>query len=160
VAQLSSRRLDATTSTGKFLENFLRREAVKFDRLVPRSLAANQIVPRELQIDFDCAESKLDGYQVWVEAIKYKISPVPVTITALPSWLNPNSEVGRDGALRRLRRRAQRQATERMLPRVILCTICSARSARAGTAQRSCLAGRVLLHWCQTKRCVHQPTLP
>jgi hypothetical protein len=48
----------------------------------------NQIVPRELQIDFDCAESKLDGYRVWVEAIKRKISPVPVTITALPSWLN------------------------------------------------------------------------
>ena len=49
---------------------------------------AKQITPRELQIDFDCAESKLDGYRVWVEAIKRKISPVPVTITALPSWLN------------------------------------------------------------------------
>ena len=50
-------------------------------------------------------------------------------------------EVGRDGALRRLRRRAQRQATERMLPRVIRCTICSARSARAGTAQRAVPTG-------------------
>ena len=49
---------------------------------------ANQVVPRELQIDFDCAESKLDGYRVWVEAIKRKVSPVPVTITALPSWLD------------------------------------------------------------------------
>ena len=49
---------------------------------------AHQIEPRELQIDFDCAESKLDGYRVWVEAIRRKISPVPVTITALPSWLN------------------------------------------------------------------------
>ena len=49
---------------------------------------AKKIAPRELQIDFDCAESKLDGYRVWVETIKRKIAPVPVTITALPSWLN------------------------------------------------------------------------
>ena len=43
--------------------------------------------PAELQIDFDCAESKLDGYRVWVEAIRRRIAPVPVTITALPTWL-------------------------------------------------------------------------
>ena len=48
---------------------------------------AKHIVPRELQIDFDCAESKLDGYRIWVEAIRRKLAPVPVTITALPSWL-------------------------------------------------------------------------
>lgn len=41
----------------------------------------------ELQIDFDCAESKLDGYRVWVESIRHKIAAVPLTITALPSWL-------------------------------------------------------------------------
>jgi hypothetical protein len=39
-------------------------------------------------IDFDCAESKLDGYRVWVEAIQRRVAPLPVTITALPSWLN------------------------------------------------------------------------
>jgi hypothetical protein len=33
------------------------------------------------------------------------------------STFNPNAEVGRDGALRRPRRRAQRQATERMAMR-------------------------------------------
>ncbi len=43
---------------------------------------------RELQIDFDCPESKLDGYLIWIEAIKSRVSPVPVTITALPSWIN------------------------------------------------------------------------
>ena len=48
----------------------------------------NRMKPVELQIDFDCAESKLAGYQVWLEAIKRKVAPVPVTITALPSWLN------------------------------------------------------------------------
>jgi len=48
----------------------------------------NQLQPAELQIDFDCAESKLDGYRVWVEAVQRRVSPLPVTITALPSWLD------------------------------------------------------------------------
>ena len=41
----------------------------------------------EVQIDFDCAESKLTGYRRWVSAIKANIAPTPVVITALPSWL-------------------------------------------------------------------------
>jgi hypothetical protein len=49
---------------------------------------ANSIELNELQLDFDCAESKLDGYRIWVEAIQRKVAPLPVTITALPSWLN------------------------------------------------------------------------
>src|SRR2546425_3443824 len=52
---------------------------------------ANQLQVGELQIDFDCAESKLDGYRVWVEAIRRKIAPVPLTITVLPTWLNQAS---------------------------------------------------------------------
>jgi hypothetical protein len=46
------------------------------------------LAPRELQIDFDCAESKLDGYRRWVEAFRRKVAPMPVSITALPSWLD------------------------------------------------------------------------
>ncbi len=49
---------------------------------------SNHVNLSELQIDFDCAESKLDGYRVWVEAIQRRVAPLPVTITALPSWLN------------------------------------------------------------------------
>lgn len=45
------------------------------------------VEPAELQIDFDCAESKLNGYRKWVEAIREKIQPVPLTITVLPCWL-------------------------------------------------------------------------
>ena len=41
----------------------------------------------ELQIDFDCAESKLAGYRLWVQAIRGRVQPVPVVITALPAWL-------------------------------------------------------------------------
>ncbi|MDB6064305.1 MAG: hypothetical protein JWR26_513 [Pedosphaera sp.] len=51
----------------------------------------NGMEPTELQIDFDCAESKLDGYRIWVEAIRRKVAPVPVVITALPAWLNQKS---------------------------------------------------------------------
>ena len=43
---------------------------------------------KELQLDFDCAESKLDGYRHWVSAVRRRIAPVPLVITALPSWLN------------------------------------------------------------------------
>jgi len=41
----------------------------------------------EVQIDFDCAESKLPGYLNWVKAIKAAVAPAPVAITVLPSWL-------------------------------------------------------------------------
>jgi hypothetical protein len=47
----------------------------------------NGLVPRELQIDFDCADSKLEGYRAWVEVLQQKVAPLPVSITALPSWL-------------------------------------------------------------------------
>jgi hypothetical protein len=46
------------------------------------------VTPAELQIDFDCPESKLDGYALWVQAIAGAVAPTPVTITALPTWLS------------------------------------------------------------------------
>ncbi|EEF61971.1 DUF3142 domain-containing protein [Pedosphaera parvula] len=52
---------------------------------------ANKVSVQELQIDFDCAESKLQGYRTWVEVIRKKVTPVPVIITALPSWLSQSS---------------------------------------------------------------------
>lgn len=42
---------------------------------------------REIQIDYDCPESKLSDYPVLVEAVRRSVSPAPVTVTALPSWL-------------------------------------------------------------------------
>lgn len=47
----------------------------------------NGVAVAELQMDFDCATAKLDGYQLWIEALARRLSPVPVTVTALPSWL-------------------------------------------------------------------------
>jgi hypothetical protein len=47
----------------------------------------HQLAVRELQLDFDCAESQLDGYRLWVQALHARIAPMSLTITALPSWL-------------------------------------------------------------------------
>lgn len=48
---------------------------------------ARGLEPSELQIDFDCAESKLGGYQLWLRAIQKAVHPLPVSPTVLPSWL-------------------------------------------------------------------------
>ena len=51
--------------------------------------ARNRGVPvSELQLDFDCAESRLGGYAVWLGAIRKVTGHVSLVITALPSWLN------------------------------------------------------------------------
>ncbi len=46
------------------------------------------VTPNELQLDFDCASSKLDGYRAWVEVIRARVAPGPLVITALPAWLD------------------------------------------------------------------------
>lgn len=46
-----------------------------------------QVQVAELQIDFDCADSKLSGYRTWLEVMRKRVAPVPLTITTLPSWL-------------------------------------------------------------------------
>jgi hypothetical protein len=47
--------------------------------------------PAELQIDFDCAESKLGGYRLWLKAIRAAVHPLPVCPTVLPTWLKTRS---------------------------------------------------------------------
>lgn len=49
--------------------------------------AASHAPLRELQLDFDCPTSKLEGYRLWAEAIRRRIAPVHLTITVLPTWL-------------------------------------------------------------------------
>jgi len=71
-------------STNDVIASFITDTA---SRLVAEA-RTNGVALAELQIDFDCAESKLDGYRIWVEAIQQRVAPLPVTITALPSWLD------------------------------------------------------------------------
>jgi hypothetical protein len=49
------------------------------------------IEPAELHFDFDCAESKLDGYRTWLRAVREAVKPLPVYPTVLPSWLKHRS---------------------------------------------------------------------
>jgi hypothetical protein len=56
-------------------------------KLIDRARAAG-VTPAELQLDFDCPESRLAGYRLWIEAVRRRAGDVPVTFTALPSWLH------------------------------------------------------------------------
>lgn len=47
----------------------------------------NGLKVAELQIDFDCAESKLAGYRSWVRTLRQAAAPAPLVFTALPAWL-------------------------------------------------------------------------
>lgn len=49
---------------------------------------ANGVQPVELQIDFDCADGRLADYRTWLAEVRKRVSPLPVTITVLPDWLN------------------------------------------------------------------------
>ncbi len=64
------------------------KQVVSAARALVAESRAHGVEPSELQIDFDCAESKLDGYRQWVEAVRAAVAPALVTITALPSWLH------------------------------------------------------------------------
>ena len=41
----------------------------------------------DVHIDFDCPDSQLAGYRLWIEALRKQVR-APIWITALPSWLN------------------------------------------------------------------------
>lgn len=49
------------------------------------------VEPVEFEVDFDCAESRLEGYRVWVETLRRELEPLPLVITVLPSWLKRGS---------------------------------------------------------------------
>lgn len=53
-----------------------------------REARASSVNPVELQLDFDCAESRLESYRKLVGVLRKRIAPTPLVITALPSWLD------------------------------------------------------------------------
>lgn len=48
----------------------------------------------EIQIDYDCPESKLDDYRGLLPGLREAVAPVPVVITALPAWLRQKEAFG------------------------------------------------------------------
>lgn len=48
---------------------------------------AHAVACTELQLDFDCAQKKLAGYERWVRAVRTAIHPARLVITTLPVWL-------------------------------------------------------------------------
>ena len=63
------------------------RSLVRIAQSLVAEARTNHVSVSELQIDFDCAESGLDAYRVWVAGVRAAIRPIPLTITTLPSWL-------------------------------------------------------------------------
>lgn len=56
-------------------------------RKVTADARARGIGLSEIQIDYDCPESKLEDYAALLPALRKAVAPVPVTITALPAWM-------------------------------------------------------------------------
>jgi hypothetical protein len=52
------------------------------------SATAHGLTVSEFQLDFDCAQKKLSGYSLWLEAMRTTVGPTRFVITTLPAWLN------------------------------------------------------------------------
>jgi len=95
----------------------------------------NGIQLSELQIDFDCAESKLAGYQTWLTALRASVRPIPLVFTALPVWLRHAEFTGlaraADGFI------LQVHSLERPTSPVASFTLCDPMRAREWAKQAS-----------------------
>ena len=49
---------------------------------------AHRLNLSELQLDFDCPQRKLAGYEIWVHAVQTAIRPIKLVLTTLPAWLD------------------------------------------------------------------------
>ena len=76
------------TFPGRFTDS---PEAVRLVVRLSQGLAAEArkqgLALAEIQLDYDCPESRLDDYPALIAAVREAVRPVPVTVTALPSWL-------------------------------------------------------------------------
>jgi hypothetical protein len=52
---------------------------------------AHNVNVQEFEVDFDCAQNKLKGYELWVQAMAKAVHPTRLVITTLPAWLNESA---------------------------------------------------------------------
>jgi len=78
--------LAALRATGKPFGLALRATAIT-NISVELAAAIARDRPAEIQLDFDCPESKLDSYRQRLIELRKAVAPVPLTFTALPAWL-------------------------------------------------------------------------
>jgi hypothetical protein len=53
-----------------------------------RTARMHGVVPSEFEVDFDCAQDKLEGYKMWLQALAKVVHPTRLVITTLPAWLD------------------------------------------------------------------------
>jgi hypothetical protein len=56
---------------------------------------AKGIALAEIQIDYDCPESKLDDFREVLPSLRRAAAPIPLTFTALPSWMGQRRAFGK-----------------------------------------------------------------
>lgn len=77
------------TYSGPFNDqDFTTRSLVLIARRLLHEATDQGVTPVEFELDFDCPDRRLAGYQLWAKAIRTAVAPVPLAITALPSWLD------------------------------------------------------------------------
>jgi hypothetical protein len=64
-------------------------------RDVAAEARAKGIALAEIQLDYDCPESRLDDYRGLLSVLRRAAAPVPLTFTALPSWMGQRRAFGR-----------------------------------------------------------------
>lgn len=53
-----------------------------------KTARAHNVEAQEFEIDFDCAQNKLKGYKLWLQALARVVHPTRLVITTLPAWLD------------------------------------------------------------------------
>src|SRR6516225_9164895 len=74
---------------GPFIERDLAATTIVNEAtMLIQAAKAHRLNLSELQVDFDCPQKKLAGYEIWVHAVRAAIRPVKLVLTTLPVWLD------------------------------------------------------------------------
>lgn len=101
---------------------------------VVRDARAAGLAVAELELDYDCPESRLADYAAWVARVRRAVQPTPMVITALPAWLSRRRDFARlveqtDGFVLQVHSFERPQGPEAPL------VLCDPRAARAAVEE-------------------------